>query len=278
MGIVMNESEKKQQARKDRLAALAIKSRNTANEKVQRSLGAVSGIPPGQPILVDHHSAGKHRGALRRSDSLMRAGIDADAKADYYENKANAVGTGGISSDDPDAISKLREQLAQCKANQELMKNANAVLRKHSAKEDQLSGLIELGISQDNAYLIINPSLSPRVGFARYQLSNNGANMRRIEKRIQQLEKASGRENTIIKRATFEYREDKEENRVMFIFEGKPEKHIREMLSRNAFKWSPTRGAWVRMLTNAGIYAAKGVIAVLEQEATQPEPTPEKNT
>lgn len=38
------------------------------------------------------------------------------------------------------------------------------------------------------------------------------------------------------------------------------------MLKRNGFKWSPSRGAWVRQLNNAGIYAASQVRKVLDRE------------
>ena len=57
----------------------------------------------------------------------------------------------------------------------------------------------------------------------------------------------------------YTYREDVEENRVMFEFPGKPEDTVRTLLKQHSFKWSPTRGAWVRQLTNAARYAAAEV-------------------
>ena len=45
----------------------------------------------------------------------------------------------------------------------------------------------------------------------------------------------------------------------MFIFDGKPAPEVRDVLKRNAFKWSPSRGAWIRQLNNAGIYAGQNV-------------------
>jgi len=57
----------------------------------------------------------------------------------------------------------------------------------------------------------------------------------------------------------YTYREDVEENRVMFEFDGKPEQNVRDLLKRNAFNWSPSRSAWVRQLTNSGIYAGEMV-------------------
>lgn len=60
------------------------------------------------------------------------------------------------------------------------------------------------------------------------------------------------------------YREDTDENRTMFIFPGKPNDETRALLKRHAFKWSPSRGAWVRQLTNASIWSAKQVMAALD--------------
>jgi hypothetical protein len=40
------------------------------------------------------------------------------------------VGSGGISADDPDATTKLREQLEKCEKRQTLMIAANKALRK----------------------------------------------------------------------------------------------------------------------------------------------------
>ncbi|MCY1358950.1 hypothetical protein D9M69_455000 [compost metagenome] len=45
----------------------------------------------------------------------------------------------------------------------------------------------------------------------------------------------------------------------MFIFPGKPDEQTRTLLKSQAFKWSPSRDAWVRQLNNAGRWAAKQV-------------------
>ncbi|MNW12046.1 hypothetical protein D3C71_2096330 [compost metagenome] len=45
----------------------------------------------------------------------------------------------------------------------------------------------------------------------------------------------------------------------MFVFDGKPSQEVRDLLKRNAFKWSPSRNAWVRQLTGSGIYAGQTV-------------------
>jgi Domain of unknown function (DUF3560) len=267
----MNDYEKKQAAKKAKFERLAAVRLAEADSKVGKGLEVIGRIPPGQPILTDHYSARGHRRDLSKSDALMRAGIEASKKSDYYSHKAAAVGTGGISSDDPQALDKLREQLAQLSKTQETMKAVNAIFRKHKEPEAREAAMRAYGLADNVITNILAPNRSlraGRAGFASYELSNNSANMRRIEKRIEQLGLLQTRVSNDFTCEAFEYKEDKEENRVMFIFPGKPEKDVRELLSKNAFKWSPTRQAWVRMLTSAGIYAGKQVIKELTKAKT----------
>ncbi|WP_234882873.1 hypothetical protein [Xanthomonas perforans] len=63
----------------------------------------------------------------------------------------------------------------------------------------------------------------------------------------------------------FTYREDVAENRVMFLFDAKPDQATRTLLKRYGFKWSPSRDGqpWVRQLNNAGIYNGRQVFDAL---------------
>lgn len=47
-------------------------------------------IPPGQPILVGHHSERGHRRLLEKSDNAMRKSVELDEKAKYYNDRAEA--------------------------------------------------------------------------------------------------------------------------------------------------------------------------------------------
>jgi hypothetical protein len=60
--------------------------RSDAAYKRTRAIG--DSIPLGQPILVDHYSAPRHRAAIKRMDSGMRKAIEEDQKAKHYEHKA----------------------------------------------------------------------------------------------------------------------------------------------------------------------------------------------
>lgn len=51
------------------------------------SCAAVESIPFGQPILVGHHSEGRHRNALKRQDRQMQKSIEENDKAAYWNRR-----------------------------------------------------------------------------------------------------------------------------------------------------------------------------------------------
>ena len=272
-----NSYEERQEARRQRFQVLAEKNTERSSAFVDASRRATEGIPLGQPILVGHHSEGRHRAALKRSHSAMDKSVEAMQKADYYAGKAAGVGRGGISSDDPEAIKKLRAELVDMQASQDSMKAANKAIRANKSAGTRLAALIALGFSERNAAEAIKPDYAGRIWFPGYALSNNSGNMRRIELRIKQLEAIQERQPKEEAGAGYTYREDTDENRVMFIFEGKPDVATRQLLKANGFKWSPSRDGkpWVRHLNNAGLWCAKVVREKLDAaDDTQAEPQP----
>lgn len=259
----MNKYEQKQADRRERLQERADKAASESTALYAAARKRAEAIPFGQPILIGHHSERRDRNFRAGINRMTERSFELSDKAAHYEQKAASVGTGGISSDDPDAVAKLRAELAQCEAAQERMKAANKAIRSGKTPDKQIPALVALGFSEAEAQSLIKGDFCGRVGFASYQLSNNNANMTRIKKRIAELEARRSRETVEVETEGYTYREDTEENRVMFEFEGKPGDEVRAVLKRHAFKWSPTRGAWVRQLSNAGIYAGKQVRAEL---------------
>ena len=161
---------------------------------------------------------------------------------------------------------KLKEKLESMKRSHALMKAANAAIRKGKTPDRQIPALLELGLTQSQAEELLKPDFCGRIGFASFSLQNSNANIRRVEQRIRELERAAERNVTREQEGNgYTYREDVEENRVMFIFPDKPEADVRSLLKRHGFKWSPSRNAWVRMLNNAGRYAAERVREQLDR-------------
>ena len=231
----------------------------------QKSRAATAGIVFGQPIIVGHHSEGKHRAALDKSWAQMGKSVALSEKSTHYAEKAASVGTGGISGDDPEAVKKLQLKLAGLETAQQTMVSVNKILRKHSTREGRIAGLIALGLSEAHVVETLTPNCFNRIGYASYALQNNNANINATKKRIEALQKLAKREAVTSQGQGYEYREDLEDNRICFIFEGKPTEAIRDILKARAFKWSPTRGAWVRQITNNALYAAKEIKAKLDE-------------
>ncbi|OZB55372.1 MAG: hypothetical protein B7X43_01095 [Thiomonas sp. 15-63-373] len=252
----------KAEARKARYEARAAKMAAYSDAMMRESRRIVENIPFGQPILVGHHSERGHRAQLARSHRAMDRSCKAAKLAEYYQRKAEGVGGGGISSDDPDAIEQLRERMRDLQATQDLSKKINACVRKNDR-----AALVALGLTDAQIAEVFTPDYMGRVGIPAYSLQNNLANIKRIEQRIHEIEKRQQRADVEQAGAGYVYFEDVDDNRLGLRFPGKPDAPTRDLLKRHAFKWSPTRNAWVRHLNNAGIYAAQQVRKALDAQA-----------
>lgn len=253
----MNSYEEKQEARRQRYLERAGKARQEYESKHEQAHNMASVIPFGQPILVGHHSEGRDRRYRERIHNKFGQAFAALEKSEYYDEKAASVGTGGISSDDPDALQKLRAKLAGLQRNHEHMKAANRAIRASKAEEERIIALTAIGLTEEQARELITPDYMGRIGYAPFSLANSNANINSVKQRIAILEAAEQRQNKIEETELYTYREDTAENRVMFEFDGKPSLEIRNVLKRHGFKWSPRRLAWVRYLNGNGLYAAQ---------------------
>ncbi|WP_176329007.1 DUF3560 domain-containing protein [Burkholderia vietnamiensis] len=250
----MNAYEARQEARRDRLENQADRARKKSNRLYREAHEMAERIPMGQPILIGHHSEGRDRNYRRRIDSRMaRSCAEAD-KAEHFARRAAAVGTGGVSSDDPEAIAKLRAQLADRRTKQERMTRVNALVRRKD-----VSGLADLGLSEESIASLMNTDGSGKAVYPAYTLRNNGAQIRRLEARISELERAAGQSDKEEKGRGYTYREDVAENRVMLSFQVRPSLEVHKMLRRYGFQFSSTRGAYVRKLNANGRYAAQQI-------------------
>lgn len=179
-------------------------------------------------------------------------------------DKIRSVGTGGISSDDPQAVEKLEAKLAALEKHQELMKAANVAIRMKDPTEGDAK-LAELGYTPEDIAKLREPDFCGRIGYPAYLLQNNNANIRRIRGRIEELKKRT--ENTpegwefdggrVVVNTT--------ENRLQIIFDGKPDADIRTELKGEGFRWAPSQGAWQRQLTDNAMRAARRLKCIAPQ-------------
>ncbi|NKB72485.1 MAG: DUF3560 domain-containing protein [Candidatus Latescibacteria bacterium] len=249
-----NEYEAKKQARIDRYADRAEKVQTQAGELFSQARQAIAGIEPGQPILVDHHSEGKHRRALARHDRQMGRGVEAQGKAEYWAHKAAAAAANtAISADDPQALDKLRAKLEKLTQAQEAMKRIN---RAYKAGK-----LADLGYSAEEIAVLeqgVKAGYSwDQQPYPAYQLKNNNANMRRIRQRIDELEQRAGQEETREMVNGVEIVQDVAANRTRLYFPGVPEKAVRRVLQGWSFRWAPSAGCWQRRLSVQALHSAR---------------------
>lgn len=254
----MNEYEARQEARRQRLEQRADKAEQESQRTWEEAREMASRIPMGQPILVGHHSEKADRRYRERIDNKHRKSIEQGKKAQHYRERAASVGTGGVSSDDPDAVDKLREQLEKAEAEQAHMKAVNKALRlKDTAAGDE--ALAALGLSAATIERLRTPDDFGAVGFARWQLTNNGANIRRLTKRIEDLEARAGDESSAERFGDIEVLDNVEDNRVQIDFPGKPSEEVRQRLKRAGFRWARSLGVWQRHRGNHALAAAREI-------------------
>jgi len=184
--------------------------------------------------------------------------------------KIQSVGMGGIMSDDKNAVAKLTAKLEKLEKHQALMRAANAAVRMKDVEKGDAK-LTELGYTAEEINQLRTPDFCGRLGYPDYEMKNNNANIRRIKERIAALEKEAQRaaENVDaepVKGDGYELIENAEIGRIQFVFDGKPDEYTRALLKSNGFRWSPSQGAWQRMLNDNGRYAAQRIIEKLNAE------------
>ena len=248
--------------RKARYEELSDKNEQESTNRYNAAKDISSHIPFGQPILVGHHSEARHRRDLDQIDNNMRKSVEAGEKAAYYAGKAGHIENDNtIYSDDPEALTKLREKLASLQDSQDRMKKANKITKSKKLTEaEKVEQLVEqVGCTEAQAQTLLEPDFCGRIGFAGYQLSNNNANMKRIKDRIKKLEREEGAETTRISVGDVKIIDNKEDNRVQIFFPGKPSESIRALLKSNGFRWSRYVGCWQRHCSNLALHLAKNV-------------------
>lgn len=254
--------EERREARADRLEERADKARKESDQAFKTADSIASHIPFGQPILVGHHSEKRHRRDADKITRNMRKGIDLEKKADDLERRAEAARNNtAIFSDDPNAAEKLADRIARLEARQQMMRDANKLVRKGDRE-----GLLSMGFSPTSVEQLLAGDFIGRKGFADYQLSNNNANIRRLKIRLQEqkkLESAETRE-TVSEATGIKIVDNPEANRTQIIFPDKPDAEVRSKLKRAGFRWSPTEAAWQRHMSSGARYQAEQIVAAIE--------------
>ena len=178
-----------------------------------------------------------------------------------YKNNA-------ISSNDPKAIEKLTEKLHKCEKEQEFMKNVNAYYKKNGTTKgcegisDELAAKLDTRVQEAYSW--------DKQPFPSYSITNNGAEIRRIKKRIESLEANKNTEFVGWKFNGGEAVINEDKNRLQLLFDEKPSKEQRETLKANGFRWAPSDAAWQRQLNPNAFYAANRIDFIKPENGERP--------
>lgn len=259
----MNDYEERKQARIDRLRERAGKASTESHKLWKQSADMLSRIPEGQPIL--NSTDQRYRERIRKKTEQSFAAME---KAEYYERRAQAAENNtAISSDDPEALVKLKEKLEDLQISQTRMKQINAYYKKNGT----CRGFH--GLSDELAdKLVADIQYHPwdKRPFSSYALANNNQNINAVKKRIAQL--------TAVKELGYQGWEfdggkvvaNADMNRLQIFFDAIPDEEVRKELKGWGFKWARNVGAWQRQLTDNAIYAARRIQAIRPSDGSDP--------
>ncbi len=161
-------------------------------------------------------------------------------------------------------LERYRSELDGMKKNHELMKEGNKRIKEaHKSGDDLTAYLTE-------TFGIVPHMIDWTMKFG-FGLSNNLANIKRVEERILILERKEKTANTTGNKETpfngFKIVENYEIDRLQIIHDSKPKQETISLLKSNGFKWSPTNTAWQRQLTPNAIYCTNRILSELNKTA-----------
>ncbi len=243
----MNFYEEKKAARKERYERYAENADKRSQEAYEKARHISSYIPPGQPILVGHHSEKRHRADISRIDNQMRTSINEQKKSEYWADRAASVETNiQIDSDDPDAITKLKDKIESLLIENQKCKEVNKRLGKFKTWEIlQKSGEEDLikYVERKRGYYA-SPSNMLRDFYL--DTSRNTREIRRLKERIEGLQRTKLIQDFSIGEIDFKVID----GQIRVYFPGIPSESTRLALKKTfQLKFSRYSKAWVRKLT-----------------------------
>ena len=164
-------------------------------------------------------------------------------------------------------VERLQSKLDTLTELHDKMKAANKIVRsKKMSEEEQIDGLVALGINEQQAVEILKPTERwQSVGFPTYQLQNNLAKIKATQAAIERHKAMAEAEDKEIKFNGGRVVVCNSDERMRFYFDEIPPVEVRNLMKRNAFKWSPKNGAWQRQLTANCKFDTKRILSELNK-------------
>ena len=226
----------------------ALFSENEIHAAIEAAV--TSSTPGSYPVVAGRERPGKKGNTGRRFNAAASQAAPIDAG-----KRSGAI---RISASDPDALEKLEGRLASMLAMQENMQRTNDFLQ----NKDR-DGLIRYGYSAEGVEELFLCGPGQQLGFSVQEFNNMAMNISRVQDRIVELRRNLVRTTKVVQEQGFQYAEDVDQQRVMFMFPEKPITSVRQLLGKSGFRWSPNRSSWVRPLNANTLQAAETVRAQL---------------
>lgn len=221
--------EERRQARIDILSDAAYKASSESNAAIKRSFDLTKDIPLGQPNIN-----GALTGVMNKSRNAADRSLKLCEKANYYERLAeSAENNRAISSDDPEAIEKLKNKLEELENEREKVKEFNKAAKKNGTEKAPW-----------------------------YRLPYLSKDIKRIKDRIAQLERVDQMPAEIIKFDGGEIDSNAYTNRVIIRFDERQDDETITRLKNYGFRWAPSEKGWQRFRNPTALQIAKRIVGI----------------
>lgn len=161
------------------------------------------------------------------------------------EKKHGINNSGIIKTSDENAVEQLEEKILKLEQMQEKMILANKIIRKHKTNEERKIELMKAGFSEKLIDEMLKVNCFGGIGFERYELTNNNANIKRLKERLEKTKKLKTMDNfEKVYSSGIKLEDAPSENRIRIFFNGKPDSSTITELKRHAFRWTPSLGCW----------------------------------
>lgn len=258
----------------------AIAARYSANlaDYINESNRVEASYPSWTVAGPANYNVRKHEAKMNRLRSLYKENenrLDPDHNV-YLTKIKNILSNSSIQSDDGNAVAKLQKKYDALKAELENGKAMNAYFRKNGT----LVGFSGISDGAARAFDEKHNSgdMFSRQPFMPWKLQNGNAELRRIQGRINELNKAKeaaeaakANPEAAAQATAAKYPkvdgvrvvENADLMRIQLKFDGRPDRETIDKLKHNGFRWSPSQGSWQRQLNSNGEFAAKRILKEL---------------
>ncbi len=152
----------------------------------------------------------------------------------------------GIRTGEAGAVDALQAKIDKAEALQERMKLVNAVIRKHIKAEPlaKVAALVEAGLTEAEAWVVLTPNVWGNSGFERYELTNNNANIKRMKDQQAKAKKLAATVTSEKEIGAVKIVDNAEADRLQMFFPERTPRPIYDLLKSHGFRWTPSVGCF----------------------------------